>query len=226
MTRNDAIVAVDLRVTFQRWGQEVHALQGVTLEVAEGEWLMLIGDNGSGKSTFLRCICGRCEPTSGELIVVGDRARTSSPSTLASRAFYLHQNPLLGTAGSLTLFENLLVADIHAGSRTRRDSIRFYSELLEPFALGTRGHQLLASFSGGERQLISLLIAELQSHPVLLLDEPLSALDPSRRRDCLTIIQRLNHAGRTIVHVTHDHGLCGQYGDRVVHFASGVVTHT
>jgi ABC-type multidrug transport system ATPase subunit len=92
---------------------------------------------------------------------------------------------------------------------------------LDAVGLGSRASQLAGQLSGGERQLLTLLMAELRDAPLLLFDEPLSALDPTNRARCIDLIKHLHDAGRTIIQVTHDLEYAADYGDRTVVLKGG-----
>lgn len=214
-----------LTVTFNRWGQTVTALDNLSLSISSGQWVMLVGHNGSGKSTLFRTISGQISPTKGNVVV--DHVRISELGTLgfSDRIFFVHQNPLAGTAAKLTLFENLLVADHQAqleGTR-KRQLMDKYEQLLSLVGLTDRMNQLVQYLSGGERQLIALLIAKLRPSRLLLLDEPLAALDPTRSKICIDLIDQLHKEGRTIVQITHDQTLACARGDRTLVLSNGTL---
>jgi ABC-type multidrug transport system ATPase subunit len=209
------MVTVDrLSVTYQRWGEVVQALTELSLTVDAGEWLMLVGHNGSGKSTLLRVLAGQIVPSAGDI-----RFHHGS-GTCASPAFLLEQNPLVSAAARLTLVENLRVADTII-KHSAREQDEKYTGMLKGVGLYARRNQLAQYLSGGERQLLGLLIASLRPSPVILLDEPLAALDPARQAQCLRLIEGLHKAGRTIIQVTHDRSIAADRGDRVVEMAAG-----
>jgi ABC-type nitrate/sulfonate/bicarbonate transport system ATPase subunit len=95
--------------------------------------------------------------------------------------------------------------------------------MLASVGLADRKHQLARYLSGGERQLLGFLIAQIRSSEVLLLDEPLAALDPAKEQLCLQLIAEIWKAGRTIVQVTHDHAIATSLGNRVIEMADGKV---
>lgn len=227
---NDMKMAVevkDLTVTFSRWGQNIKALDNVNLSIPAGQWVMLIGHNGSGKSTLLKAISGRLDRTYGEINIDGKRVESLRGSLMAERVFHVHQDPLIGTASKLTLFENLMVAD-HQGQAvgtSKSELLHKYRELLQPLGLADRMKQLARYFSGGERQLIALLIARLRPSSLMLLDEPLAALDPAKTDLCLEQIDLLHKAGRTIIQVTHDPRLASEVGNRTVALRDGGIVY-
>ena len=166
MTHKEIAVEIgDLTVTFSRWGQTVTALDHVNVRVPKGQWVMLVGHNGSGKSTLLRSISGRLTPDAGTIAIDGRLINGSRSSSAAAQVFHVHQDPLLGTAAKLTLFENLLVADHQAqmDRTSRRKLVAKYEGLLCSIGLSGRLNQLVQYFSGGERQLIALVIARVST---------------------------------------------------------------
>ena len=224
---NTAIDVRNLTVGFSHWGQTVRALDSLDLSIPRGQWVMLVGHNGSGKSTLLEAINGRLPSHSGDIRVDDRDISALNPSQIAERIFHVHQDPLLGTAPKLTLFENLMVADHEAAQKKthKRELYMKYVELLRPVGLDTRLKQLARSLSGGERQLLALLIARLRPSSIMLLDEPLAALDPSKAGLCLEIIRSLSQSGRTVVQVTHDPALAVSGGHRTVLLRHGKVAY-
>ncbi|MCA9541860.1 MAG: ABC transporter ATP-binding protein [Myxococcales bacterium] len=217
-----AVEVEGLRVTYQRWGQRVEALAGVDVRIEAGEWLLLVGHNGSGKSTLLRTLAGHQRPDAGRITVAGaplatDRARRRR------QVFLVRQDPTQGTAPMLTLFENLLIADPDAPGHGRKALAARYAADLAPIGLDGRLHQLASTLSGGERQLLALLIARRQPAPVLLLDEPFAALDPGRVRLALDLLRGLHAEGRTLVQVSHDPEHIASLGDRALRLDHGRV---
>lgn len=211
-----------LSVEFQRWGETVAAITDLNLTVHEGDWVMLIGHNGSGKSTLLRVLAGQIAPTRGTVCFKGRAfGGIDSMQPACPPAFLVEQNPLASASAKLTLLENLNVADEDSAKLPRRERTRKYEEMLASVGLARQMNQLARYLSGGERQLLSLLIAQLRPSPVLLLDEPLAALDPTKEQLCMELIAGLNRAGRTVIHVTHDHELAFSIGSRVIELERG-----
>jgi len=215
--------AREVSVSYARWGQIVSALKAASLKVRRGEWLMLVGANGSGKSTLLKVMNGRIEPDNGKVLIEGKPTHKLSDRERARRVFMVHQDPLMGTAATLTVFENLRVADDEDGKRNRRALQDKYMKLLEPLGLEDRKNQRAQTLSGGERQMLALLIARLRRAPLILLDEPLAALDPVRSELCLKQISSLRDSGKTLVQVTHQIEHAVYYGDRTVVVRDGTV---
>lgn len=246
MSRTPNLLQVsDLTVTFSRWGQQVTALDRVNLEVPAGQWVMLVGHNGSGKSTLLNTISGRLKADAGDVRINGEPVSDLSASEIAGRLFPVHQNPLHGTARNMTVFDNLRAADpsealTPQGSSPRlsllarlwrflwssdHEHAQAYRALLAPLGLSDRLKQLALNLSGGERQILAMLIAQLRRCPLLLLDEPLAALDPGRAELCLDLIRQLHRSGHAILHVTHDPALATSGGDRTVVLQDGRIVY-
>ncbi|SLN40881.1 ABC transporter ATP-binding protein [Oceanibacterium hippocampi] len=177
----------NLQVTFNKGtAMETRALRGLSLDVPAGEFVTLIGSNGSGKSTFLNILAGDLTPEAGSIVIDGEDV-TDWPAPkrarLVSRVF---QDPLAGSCGNLTIEENLALAGARvrgrrglglAVSRKLRDDFRGRIERLG-MNLENRLGDRMGLLSGGQRQAVSLLMATLAPSKLLLLDEHTSALDP------------------------------------------------
>ena len=111
MKSDAGLVVEDLAVSYARWGQRIPALDGLSLFVPQGQWLMVVGPNGSGKSTLLRAIGRRIDVEHGQIWSDGRDLLALSPADISDSVYYVHQDPASGTAGSLTVLENLLVAE-------------------------------------------------------------------------------------------------------------------
>jgi len=216
-----------LSVVFSRWGQSFRALNDCDLSVSTGEWVMLVGPNGSGKSTLLRTISGRIQPEHGRITVSGMDVSNMSIADRAMHMFHIHQDPLLGTAPVLTVFENLAVADYHGRlDREPKSTLaKKYTDLLKPLGLADRMRQPARTLSGGERQLLALLIARLRPAPLVLLDEPLAALDPARAEICLRELVKLHEQGKTMIQVTHEENHAACLGTRTIALNEGRIVY-
>lgn len=223
----ETLIRLDgVHVTYLRWGQSLPALTDVDLEVKAGQWVVIVGHNGSGKSTLLNVLAGQQETTKGRVEILGTNT-TCGTGQFDSPLFHVCQDPLLGTAEGLTLLENLVVADpcYQRRGRSARARRERYMELLSQFSLGPRANQLLRYFSGGERQQVALLIAKLRNPQILLLDEPLAALDPSRLPQCEELIASMSAAGCTILQITHDSSKAQTEGHRTIALEAGQILY-
>lgn len=217
MTIDPQLTVRNLSVRFERWGEQVVALKDVDLAVAASEWVAVTGHNGSGKSTLLRAIAGQQPLWSGTVTVGGADITRSSLANRAAAVLLIHQNPLLGTAPLLTTIENLRVAVPGAHERS------WFTERLDEVGLAARANQPARLLSGGERQLLTLLIARLRMPPLLLLDEPFSALDPMKEALALRLLAEVREAGSAILHVTHQPERLRDNATRLVRLEAGAV---
>jgi iron complex transport system ATP-binding protein len=206
---------IELREVSVRLGA-TEALRGVSLSVEAGEWLALIGPNGAGKTTALRALCGLVRCT-GQVLVDGRDVRTLGRRELARLAAFVPQIP--ETPPELTVAEYVLLGRTphlgYFGAEARTDRLAAEGALerleLRPFA-----ERFLGSLSGGELQRAVLACAVAQEAPILLLDEPTTALDLGRQQQALELVHALRDGGLTIVTTMHDLTLAGQYADRLV----------
>jgi len=206
---------IELRDVSVRLG-ETHALRRVSFAVETGEWLALIGPNGAGKTTALRALAGLVD-YEGEILLEGSNLRTMSRRAIARLVALVPQIP--ETPPGLTVSEYVLLGRTpHLGyfageSVGDRDAARRALDRLELVPLAER---MLTSLSGGELQRAVLARALAQDAPILLLDEPTTALDLGRQQQALELVDGLRETGLTIVSTMHDLTLAGQYGDRLV----------
>ncbi|WP_307801843.1 ABC transporter ATP-binding protein [Microbispora triticiradicis] len=197
-------------------------LADVTLSAAPGEWLAVIGPNGAGKSTLLRAVAGLV-PRQGEVLVSGAAVDGLRPRRRARLVAYAPQSPALPP--DMTVYDYASLGRTpyisYLGSESARDREVTRSVLerldLDGFATRPLGH-----LSGGERQRVVLARALVQQAPVLLLDEPTTALDLGHQQQVLELVDRLRLADRlTVVTTLHDLSLAGQYADNLVLLAAG-----
>lgn len=216
-----------LTLSFSRWGQTVTALRNVDLVVPKGQWLILVGPNAAGKSTLLNVINSRVRPDAGEVNLAGKHIARMPPKELCQHVFSVHQDPLLGTAPILTVYENLVIADHQAqlARERKRALLKKYAEMLAPLGLADRLKQPAKTLSGGERQLLALLIARLRPASLILLDEPMAALDPNRVENALEELVDIKKAGKTIIQVSHSSDLASSLGDRTVGMDHGKIIY-
>jgi len=224
MNNGDVIVEIrDLLVTFSRWGQIVRALDGVQLKVPSGQALVVTGPNGSGKTTLLRVLSCFLTPNQGEVLIEGKQAGKLRAADLAKAVFHVHQDPLAGSVPTMTIFENLLVADDEARvTRMSRSAVaQRYREMLHPLGLADRLQQQTKTLSGGQRQVLAILTARLRPAKVILLDEPMASLDANNVSICLKLVSDLKNLGKTLIYVTHDLDQVGCFSDRIVTMSEG-----
>jgi putative ABC transport system ATP-binding protein len=203
----NALVSVrDLHKVFQRGGQRIDVLQGVDLDIPEGDYLSLMGPSGSGKTTLLNLIGGLDTPTEGSITVAGDRIDKLSGGKLSAwRArhvgfvFQLYNLlPVLTAARNVEL--PLLLTKLGKADRQKRVSVA-----LSVVGLGERMHHYPRQLSGGQEQRVGIARAIVTDPTLLLCDEPTGDLDRKAGDEILELLTTLNREhGKTIVMVTHD----------------------
>ena len=222
----------DLRKTFNPGTPiENPALRGVNLNVAAGEFVTVIGSNGSGKSTTLNAISGDLLVDTGRIVIDGrdvTRLNAWQRAGLVARVF---QDPMAGTCEALSIEENLALAWQRGkrrglGRAVRADLRTLFRERLKLLNLGleNRLSDRMGLLSGGQRQAVSLLMAALQPSRILLLDEHTAALDPKTAAFVLQLTDRIvNESKLTALMVTHSMRQALDHGTRTVMLHQGEV---
>jgi iron complex transport system ATP-binding protein len=210
------VTALELRGVSVSLGR-ARVVDRVALDVEEGEWVALIGPNGAGKTTMLRAVAGLV-PYEGSIAILGDDAAELARKELARRVALVPQVPVMPP--DATVLQYVLLGRTpyigYFGSERRSDH-EAAEAALEELDLGPFAHRRIGSLSGGERQRASLARALAQDAPLLLLDEPTTALDVGRQQQVLEIVDRLRvDGGLTVLSTMHDLTLAGQYANRLV----------
>lgn len=212
---------------------EVRALQGVDLAIEEGSFVVVIGGNGSGKSTFLNAVAGTFFVDSGSLAIDGTDVTSWPEHRRASLIGRVFQNPFTGTAPSMTIAENLALAARRGRSRglswaltsALRDEFRDRVRRLN-MRLEDRLDNAIGSLSGGQRQALTLLMATWLKPRLLLLDEHTAALDPKSADQVIALSEDLIARDRlTTLMVTHSMQQAANLGDRLVMMHRGAILH-
>jgi len=177
----------------KRFG-DLHAVDGLTFEVAEGELFGLVGPDGAGKTTTMRLLCGLMTPDEGDAWVAGYHV-VQDAFSLRDQVGYLSQR--FGLYADLTVLENIrFFADLRGEPRTAQEEK--IARLLELTDLKPFGNRLAGALSGGMKQKLSLICALIHTPQILFLDEPTTGVDPLTRREFWRIIRRLQAEGTTI----------------------------
>ena len=219
MVRSDGLVKI-----YKTKETEVLALQGLDLTVGRGELTALIGNSGSGKSTFLNMIGGLDRPSAGSLWVDGKNLFTMSEKELVlykrDTVGFVCQNNGRNMLPYLTAIENIMLPMNLSGTRKKRDKAM---ELLELVGLSSKKHSKMNMLSGGEQQRIAIAIALANSPKLLLADEPTGSVDSATADYIFGIFTELNNDGQTILIVTHDMALSKKV-KRVVAIRDGKIS--
>jgi len=203
---------------------EKRALDGVHLEIEAGDFVTIIGSNGAGKSTLLNVIAGAHSPDGGRILIDDQDVTKSTDHKMARYVARVFQDPTMGTAGGLTIEENLSLAQRRGRRRRLRWGVtaaqrKRYRETLQTLDLGleTRLKQNVAMLSGGQRQSLTLLMATLSMPRILLLDEHTAALDPRTAEKVSGLTERIVSEHRlTTLMVTHNMNQALRYGNRMI----------
>jgi ABC-type lipoprotein export system ATPase subunit len=222
----DSEIAVGTNELTKAYGSTaapVYALRGVTLEVARGERIALLGKSGSGKSTLLNLMGGLDRPTSGRLRVGGHDVGKLSPRELSRfrsatvGIVFQSFNLIL----SRTALENVELPMIFAG-RPRRERLTLAREALEGVGLGARLHHDPTELSGGENQRVAVARALVNRPEIVLADEPTGNLDSATAQDVMALIRdHVDRHGATLILITHDEELAATNTDRVIRLKDG-----
>ena len=210
---------------------EMCLFEDFNLTINQGEFVSVVGSNGSGKTSMLNIICGTIPIDSGDIIVNGTSI-VGKKDFLRHRSIgRVYQDPSKGTCPSMTILENLSLADnkgkpYNLGKGINKAKIEQYKELLKKLNLGLEDklYTQVGSLSGGQRQAITLLMASIQKPKLLLLDEHTAALDPKTAAKVLEISDQIiseNHL--TAMMVTHNMKDAIAHGNRLIMMHEGKV---
>ena len=207
------------------------AINTIDMSIDKGDFVTVIGSNGAGKTTLLNLIAGTYTPDKGDIFIDGENVTGLPEHARAKFLGRIFQNPLTGTAASMTIEENLGMADLRGKRRTlawgvTRERRKKYRSLLLQMELGleNRLKQSVSLLSGGQRQSLTLLMATLSVPKLLLLDEHTAALDPKTAKRVMHLTQKIIEQNNlTAIMVTHNMEQAIRYGNRLVMLHEGRV---
>jgi len=214
---------------FKDYPGGIRALEDVSIEVRDGEFLVLIGLSGSGKSTLLRCINRLVEPSGGRILLDDldiTAARASDLRKIRRSVGMIFQqfnlvrrstvltNVLTGRLGYVSQWQGLLA---HFGEEDYRRALIN----LERVGLRERAHQRADRLSGGQQQRVAIARALMQEPKIMLADEPVASLDPATSHSVLKYLQQINREGMTVICSLHFLSLARTYGTRVIALKAG-----
>lgn len=208
------------------------ALQGVSLTIYDNDFISVIGGNGSGKTTLLNLIAGVHSPDEGHLILDGVDITDVPEYQRAKWIGRVFQDPMQGTIASISLFENLVLAS-NRGKKVSpfkwaltKEKKAEFADLLRPLNLGleNRLDAKIGTFSGGQRQSVTLLMATMSTPKLLLLDEHTAALDPKTAKTVMELTEKIVKANHIpTLMITHNMKDAIRYGNRLIMMNEGKI---
>jgi cell division transport system ATP-binding protein len=202
-------------------GQERPALRDVSVDIDKGEFVFLVGQSGSGKSTFLRLVLREYKATKGQIYVAGhDLGRLPSwriPRLRRQVGTVFQDFRLLP---GKTVYENVAFA-LQVIGKPNSQIRKIVPETLDLVGLGDKGERQTDELSGGEQQRVALARAFVNRPPILIADEPTGNLDPTTSVGIMKLLDRINKTGTTVIMATHDSTIVDQMRKRVIELADG-----
>lgn len=208
---------------------ESTVFENFNFSVKKGEFVSIIGSNGSGKTTMLNLICGSLKPDEGEIIFNSNDITNVSEFKRAKIIGRVFQEPKIGTCADLTILENMALADnknkhFPLKRCVNKKRIDYYKSLLEQCNMGLENRMgvQVGTLSGGQRQALALVIANMTDIDLLILDEHIAALDPKSSERVMELTQNIVEKNAiTTMMVTHNLRFAVEYGTRLVMMHNG-----
>ena len=210
---------IRLKDVVKTYDNGTEALRGISFTIEDGEFVFLVGPSGSGKSTIIKLLTGEILPTEGRVMINGfSMSRISDKQIPYMRRTIgvIFQDFRL--IGKKTVYDNLSLAMRAVGASPREIKNRI------PYVgLAGKGQRYPDELSGGEQQRVAIARALVNNPSTIVADEPTGNLDPNRSLEIMTLLERINALGTTVVVVTHEKGLVNHFDKRVIMIDSGVV---
>ena len=207
----------------KKWFGDFQALKGISMDVAEGEVLVIAGPSGSGKSTFIRCINRLEQHQEGQIIVDGIELTNDLKNIEAIRSEVGMVFQSFNLFPHLTVMQNITLAQIWVRKKNRAEAEEKAMELLERVGIPEQAQKFPGQLSGGQQQRVAIARALAMEPKIMLFDEPTSALDPEMIKEVLDVMKELAKSGMTMIVVTHEMGFAKEVADRVMLFDDGML---
>lgn len=206
------------------------ALNNLSLIVKDGDFISIIGANGAGKSTLFNALCGNFLTDSGRIILDCKDITFLPPHVRAKKIGRLFQDPMRGSAPSMTIEENLYLASGFGGwlNRPSKKEREIFKEKLSLLGMGLedRMNQPVGLLSGGQRQALTLLMSTINTPSLLLLDEHTAALDPQSAEKVLLLTKKIVGENKiTCLMITHNMSFALEYGNRTIMMNNGSIIY-
>ena len=199
------------------------AVRGISFQIDDGEFVFLVGPSGSGKSTIIKLLTGEIVPTGGRVMVNGfsmSRIKDSQIPLMRRTIGVIFQDFRL--IGTKTVYENLALAMRAVGATPREIRSRI-PYVLELVGLTGKEERFPDELSGGEQQRVAIARALVNNPTTIVADEPTGNLDPAKSLEIMTLLERINALGTTVIVVTHERGLVNHFKKRVIYLQDGQV---
>lgn len=200
---------------------DLKVLDGIDLDVEQGDVIVLVGPSGCGKSTFLRCLTHLEEPTGGQIFLDGREVVDREIDHVRSRMGMVFQH--FNLFPHMTVKKNITLAPVLLKRKSQAEADKQAMELLERIGLADKAYEYPNMLSGGQKQRIAIVRALAMDPEVLLFDEPTSALDPEMVGEVLELMKVLAKQGMTMIVVTHEMGFAKEVATRVIFIDKGKI---
>ncbi|MBZ0308064.1 MAG: amino acid ABC transporter ATP-binding protein [Anaerolineae bacterium] len=204
-----------------KWYGDFHVLKDVSLDVMEGEVVVICGPSGSGKSTFIRCLNRLEEHQEGQIVVDGIELSNDTRNIAEIRREVGMVFQQFNLFPHLTVMQNITLAQRYVRRRPRVESEERTMELLERVGIPEQSNKYPGQLSGGQQQRVAIARALAMDPKIMLFDEPTSALDPEMIKEVLDVMLELAYGGMTMLCVTHEMGFAREVASRVVFMDGG-----
>ena len=205
----------------KKWFGDFQALKGISMEIQEGEVLVVCGPSGSGKSTFIRCINRLEQHQEGSIIVDGIELTNDIKNIEAIRSEVGMVFQSFNLFPHLTVLQNITLAPTWVRKKSKSDSEQKAMELLERVGIPEQANKFPGQLSGGQQQRVAIARALAMEPKIMLFDEPTSALDPEMIKEVLDVMVDLAKGGMTMIVVTHEMGFAKEVADNMIFMDEG-----
>jgi len=203
--------------------EDLHALNGVSIDIYKGDVVFVIGPSGSGKSTFLRCLNRLEEPTGGTILFEGEDITDKKTDINKHRQKMGMVFQQFNLFPHMTVLKNLTIGPMKLQGKSKEEAQKEAMALLERVGLADRANAYPNQLSGGQKQRIAIVRALCMKPDVMLFDEPTSALDPEMVGEVLEVMRELAKDNMTMVVVTHEIAFAKEIANRVIFMADGKI---
>jgi polar amino acid transport system ATP-binding protein len=202
---------------------KLEVLKDMSVDISEGEVVVLLGPSGSGKSTFLRCLNQLEKATDGKIIINGKDVtdRHTDINIVRENIGMVFQH--FNLFPHKTVLQNIILAPVELKKMTKEEAMEAGRKLLKRVGLDAKEDAFPSQLSGGQKQRVAIARALAMNPDIMLFDEPTSALDPEMVGEVLAVMQELARDGMTMVVVTHEIGFAREVADRIIFMDDGYI---